>query len=120
MTTDKAWAAMTPRQQDAMVAVVVFGRTTCLVDGQILMASGRDEGWQGIPNYASSWPGLGFVVERMRELGFSVVIANDKANWARFLKVLDMWKYAVGEAESDSIPSATALAAVRAIQEAAL
>ena len=98
--SDEQWQAMTPRERDAVVLDTLFPHRNCPHN----------------PRLASSWPGLGFVVERMRELGFSVVIANDKANWARFLKVLDMWKYAVGEAESDSIPSATALAAVRAME----
>ena len=115
--TDSDWAAWTPREQDAKVAEVVFGRMTCLVDGQVLMASGQAEGWQGIPNYASSWPGMGLLVERMEKLNHLYELRLFTGS----IETLAVWwlgdqayDAVILGPPSDSAPSATALAAVRA------
>lgn len=97
MTTDQAWAAMTERERDAKVHKLLWG----------------DKYKPPYSGLASTWPGMGLVVERMRELGFSLNLYDFGDNWeAQWIKT-DSEKYME---YGDSAPSAAALAAVRALE----
>lgn len=128
MTSNAQWDAMTPRERDAMVAEV-FGWVVS-VDRKDPMGNPEGKRYpngaailqRAIPAYTSTWPGFGLVVERMRELGWCLVLLamgaadNHKwhADWSQGMPVGGPDDMAVGSAAADSAPAATALAAVRA------
>lgn len=102
--TVKAWTAMTPRERDAKVAEALWPEGRPVVHPQRISTM-----------LASTWPGFGLVVEKMRELGWV-------GHWYESLtKRHNAWfTHKTGQksprAITDSAPSATALAAVLAME----
>lgn len=115
MTTDSTWAAMTERERDAVVAEALWPEADQALS-QRLRATGNSL-------LASTWPGMGLVVGRMRELGWCLTIYSprDGSGWLaawynESAPRSDDAPTPCAHGEADSAPSAAALAAVRAME----
>lgn len=118
--TDAEWQAMTPREQDAMVAEKVLGLV--IWQGKFLepmVRENKDSPWRRVPKLTSSWPGFGLVVEAMRKMGWYLVLNTRERPSAMFRFVQPKQDIIEGPpAICDCPKAATALAAVRAMEAA--
>ena len=110
--TDADWAAKTPRQRDAMVAEVLWPEGRPL--GHPLRISEM---------LASTWAGFGLVVEAMSAKGWHLSLVSTGELWFAEWRSADSVKESDIQIKGDcyrqgSAPSATALAAIRAMEGA--
>lgn len=104
MTSDADWEAMTPPEKNTLVDEVVFGRPRC------------KHTHYDLPDYIS-WPGFGLVVERMREKLWVIDLHCTTGSWqCTWTSLNEDSRGQRVRASADAAPSATALAAVRALE----
>lgn len=112
---------LTGRALDAMVAEKVFGRRVEWRGGKQVTKKPYYytslQGWFLVPEYSSTWEGLGLVVEEMERRGWELILCHGNANpgckwhaeWGRGSFTPDAW--------ADTAPEAVARAALKALAE---
>ena len=106
------------RELDALVSALMFGIEARVPKRECHTGAIHHEETVirgDLPFHPTSWDGFGVVVERMRELGFHVDVANFRLpDWGvKFFKGA-----AVMRAFHDGLPRAAAMAAVLAVRAA--
>ena len=114
MTTDAEWNNLTPQEQDAVV-------TKALWPNASECRSKRQGRGLEVAGLARTWPGFGLVVEAMGKKGWHFVLWSEEDGWwaaweKRSVPNVSDVNDPRAEANLPSAPSATALAAVRALE----